>query len=205
MDTKKKVSFIKRKLKKLYPEVKPRLKFSSKYTLLISVLLSANTTDVSVNAVTPKLFKRANNAEKMAKLSMQEIEDIIRPCGLAPQKSKAIFGLSRILLEKYKGRVPKTIEELTALPGVGHKTASVVLVQGFGIAAFPVDTHIHRLAARWGLSSGKNVKQTEADLKKVFPEEEWGYYHLAIIYFAREHCQARVHNVDECPICSAIQ
>jgi endonuclease-3 len=165
-------------------------------------LLSAQCTDVKVNQITPKLFARASTPEQMAKLPVKTIERIIRPCGLAPQKSKAIAGLSRILLADHGGEVPQSFEELEALPGVGHKTASVVIVQAFGKPAFPVDTHIHRLAARWGLSSGKSVEQTERDLKKLFPEHAWGRVHLQMIYFGRQHCPARGHDLASCPICS---
>jgi len=172
------------------------------FTLLVAVLLSAQCTDVKVNQVTPRLFGRASTPEKMVKLPVKAIERIIRPCGLGPQKSKAIAGLSRILLADHGGKVPQTFEELEALPGVGHKTASVVMVQAFGKPAFPVDTHIHRLAARWGLSRGKSVEQTERDLKKLFPEESWGRIHLQMIYFGREHCPARGHDLASCPICS---
>ncbi len=172
------------------------------YTLLIAVLLSAQCTDVRVNQVTPLLFARARTPQKMMKLATEQIREIIKPCGLSPQKSKAISGLSKILVEEHGGRVPQTFEELEALPGVGHKTASVVMAQAFGKAAFPVDTHIHRLAARWGLSEARNVEQTERDLKKLFPEESWDKVHLQIIYFGREHCPARGHDLSRCPICS---
>jgi len=171
------------------------------YTLLIAVLLSAQCTDVRVNQVTPELFAKADNPADMAELSVAEIRSVIRPCGLSPQKSKAIHELSRMLVEQHGGAVPQTFEELEALPGVGHKTASVVMTQAFGLPAFPVDTHIHRLAARWGLSNGRSVEQTERDLKKLFPPESWGRAHLQIIYFGREHCPARGHDLTTCPIC----
>lgn len=186
----------------LYPAPDIPLDHEDPYTLLISVLLSAQCTDVRVNQITPILFKRARTPQKMIKLSIDEIRDIIRPCGLSPAKSKAIHGLSKIILEKHGGKVPTTFEDLEGLPGVGHKTASVVMVQAFGIPAFPVDTHIHRLAARWGLSSGKSVAQTERDLKKLFPKDKWNVLHLQLIYFGREHCPALRHDMSQCPICS---
>ncbi len=193
---------ISRILENLYPETPIPLNYKDAYTLLISVLLSAQCTDVRVNQVTPFLFAKADNPRDMVKLSVEDIRDIIRPCGLSPTKSKAIHGLSHILLEKYNGEVPESFEALEALPGVGHKTASVVMSQAFGVPAFPVDTHIHRLAARWGLTSGKNVVQTEKDLKAVFPEHTWNKLHLQIIFFGREYCPARGHKPENCPICS---
>ena len=193
---------ISRILENLYPETPIPLNYKDPYTLLISVLLSAQCTDVRVNQVTPFLFAKADNPWDMVKLSVDEIRDIIRPCGLSPKKSKAIHGLSQILLEKYNGEVPESFEALEALPGVGHKTASVVMSQAFGVPAFPVDTHIHRLAARWGLTNGKNVEQTEKDLKAVFPEHTWNKLHLQIIFFGREYCPARGHKPENCPICS---
>jgi endonuclease-3 len=186
----------------LYPEPPIPLEHVDNYSLLVAVLLSAQCTDVRVNQVTPILFARASNPAEMVKLEVKEIEDIIRPCGLSPRKSKAIFDLSNILLEKYNGQVPKDWEALEALPGVGHKTASVVMSQGFGVPAFPVDTHIHRLAERWGLSSGKNVEETERDLKALFPENTWNKLHLQIIFFGREHCPARGHDPSKCLICN---
>lgn len=186
----------------LYPETPVPLEHRDTYTLLVAVLLSAQCTDVRVNQVTPHLFAKADNPAEMAKLDVKEIEDIIRPCGLSPAKSKAISGLSKILMEKHGGQVPMDWEALEALPGVGHKTASVVMSQGFGIPAFPVDTHIHRLAQRWGLSSGKNVEETERDLKALFPEETWNKLHLQIIFYGREHCPARGHDPAKCLICS---
>ncbi|RMG81431.1 MAG: endonuclease III [Bacteroidetes bacterium] len=189
-------------LEKLYPETPIPLRHKDPYTLLIAVLLSAQCTDERVNKITPKLFARADNPFDMMNVPVSEIEDIIRPCGLAPRKSKAISELSKILVEKYNGEVPRTFEELEALPGVGHKTASVVMSQAFGVPAFPVDTHIHRLATRWGLTSGKNVVQTERDLKALFPKEKWNKLHLQIIFFGREYCPARNHDPEKCPICS---
>ncbi|MEM1327953.1 MAG: endonuclease III [Bacteroidota bacterium] len=189
-------------LEELYPEVPVPLDHMDNYTLLIAVLLSAQCTDKRVNLVTPHLFERADNPAAMVKLEVEEIRQIIRPCGLSPRKSKAIHRLSEILLEEYNGEVPESFEALEALPGVGHKTASVVMSQGFGHPAFPVDTHIHRLAYRWKLSTGKNVEKTEADLKKIFPKELWNKLHLQIIFYGREFCPARGHNPHECHICS---
>ncbi len=189
-------------LEDLYPEVPIPLDHKDDYTLLIAVLLSAQCTDIRVNKTTPALWAKADTPQEMIKLTPKEIEDIIRPCGLSPRKSKAIHQLSHILLDQHKGEVPRTFEALEALPGVGHKTASVVMSQAFGVPAFPVDTHIHRLAYRWLLSTGKNVQQTEKDLKKVFPREKWNKLHLQIIFFGREYCPARGHKPKECPICS---
>ena len=189
-------------LDKLYPTTPIPLNHKDAYTLLISVLLSAQCTDVRVNQVTPFLFERADNPYDMIKLSVEEIRNIIRPCGLSGRKSQAIFDLSHILIDKHHGQVPENFEDLEALPGVGHKTASVVMSQAFGVAAFPVDTHIHRLATRWGLTSGKNVEQTEKDLKNLFPKSTWNKLHLQIIFFGREYCPARGHKSNECPICS---
>lgn len=186
----------------LYPETPIPLSHRDPYTLLIAVLLSAQTTDKKVNEVTPALFARAATPEAMAKLSVEEIHRLIREIGLANQKARSVQRLSEILVEEHGGAVPRTFKELEALPGVGHKTASVVMVQAFGLPAFPVDTHIHRLAWRWSLSDGSNVEKTERDLKKVFPEETWGKVHLQIIYFGREHCPARYHDFEQCPICS---
>ena len=188
-------------LQKLYPNPEVPLQHKDAYTLLISVLLSAQCTDVRVNQITPHLFMLADNPYDMMKLSIEEIREIIRPCGLSPMKSKGIAGLSKILVEKYNGQVPNTFEALEELPAVGHKTASVVMTQWFGIPAFPVDTHIHRLAYRWGLSNGKNVEQTEKHLKRLIPEERWNKAHLQIIYFGREYCPARGHDWGSCPIC----
>ncbi len=195
---------IQKKLNQLYPDPKIPLKHTSPYTLLIAVLLSAQCTDARVNQITPLLFAKAKTPLAMSKLSIAEIEKIIRPCGLSNNKAKAIRNLSKQLLENHAGRVPKTLKELEALPGVGHKTASVVMAQAFHVPAFPVDTHIHRNAKRWGLSSGKSVIQTEKDLKAVFKEQSWTKLHLQIIYFAREYCQARGHKKDDCPICSML-
>ena len=187
---------------KLQPDVEIPLHHRDPYTLLISVVLSAQCTDAKVNQITPILFARASTPQQMRKLPVPEIRRIIKPCGLSPAKSKAIAALSRILVEKHGGTVPDSFEGLEALPGVGHKTASVVMVQAFGKPAFPVDTHIHRLAARWGLSSGRSVEQTERDLKKLFLQDSWGRVHLQIILFGREQCPARGHDLTTCPICS---
>lgn len=197
-----KAAEISRILNELYPETPIPLRHEDAYTLLVAVVLSAQCTDERVNQVTPALFARAGNPADMANVSVEEIREIIKPCGLSPAKSKAISGLSKIIMEKHGGKVPESFEALEALPGVGHKTASVVMSQAFGHPAFPVDTHIHRLAARWGLSSGKNVEQTERDLKAVFPEDTWNKLHLQIIYFGRQYCPARGHKREECPICS---
>ncbi len=197
-----KATRIQAQLDELYPELIAPLLYDDPYTLLIAVLLSAQCTDVRVNQVTPKLFALARTPQEMTRLSVEQIRSIIRPCGLSPSKAKAITELSQVLVEKYDGRVPETFEELEALRGVGHKTASVVMVQVFGHPAFPVDTHIHRLAARWGLSKGTNVVQTERDLKALFAPETWGRVHLQMIYFGREYCPARSHDLSTCPICS---
>ena len=191
-------------LEQLYPEVPVPLNHNSNYTLLIAVLLSAQCTDVRVNQVTPQLFALANTPEQMVQLSVEQIRDIIRPCGLSPRKSKAIYELSEILLQKHDRNVPESFIELEKLPGVGHKTASVVMSQAFGHPAFPVDTHIHRLAWRWGLTNGKNVEQTEKDLKHIFPIQLWNKLHLQIIFFGREYCRARAHNPRNCPLCSKV-
>jgi endonuclease III len=189
-------------LDELYPSVDIPLQHEDPFTLLVAVVLSAQTTDKLVNTVTPALFARAATPQAMAALPLEEIRSLIRRIGLTEGKAKNLKRLSEILVEEHGGRVPRTLEELEKLPGVGHKTASVVLNQAFGLPAFPVDTHIHRLAARWGLSSGKNVETTERDLKRLFPEESWGKVHLQIIYFGREHCPALYHDLDACPICS---
>ncbi|MEY2904538.1 MAG: endonuclease [Bacteroidota bacterium] len=189
-------------LENLFPDTPVPLDHKDPYTLLIAVLLSAQCTDERVNKVTPLLFEKADNPFDMAKMSISEIQNIIKPCGLSPTKSKAISNLSRLLLEKWDGKVPTNMNDLETLPGVGHKTASVVMSQAFGEPAFPVDTHIHRLAYRWGLSSGKNVTQTETDLKKLFPKDSWNQLHLRIIFFGRKFCPARGHNPESCPICS---
>jgi endonuclease III len=196
-----KTSDILKILEKLYPNPEVPLQHEDAYTLLISVLLSAQCTDERVNKITPLLFKMADNPFDMMRFSVEEIREVIRPCGLSPMKSKGIAGLSKILVEKYNGQVPNTFEALEELPAVGHKTASVVMTQWFGIPAFPVDTHIHRLAYRWGLTNGKNVEQTEKDLKRLIPEKKWNNAHLQIIYFGREYCPARGHEPEKCPIC----
>jgi endonuclease-3 len=204
MNKKERVSFIQNILEQLYPETPVPLNHKDAYTLLIAVLLSAQCTDERVNQITPSLFAKADNPYDMIKLSVEEIREIIRPCGLSPMKSKGIYGLSQILIEKYDGRVPESFEALEALPSVGHKTASVVMSQAFGHPAFPVDTHIHRLATRWKLSNGKNVQQTEKDLKRLFPMNTWNKLHLQIIFFGRQYCPARGHKVEECPICAVL-
>ena len=196
--------YINKELEKLYPETPIPLDHHSTYTLLVAVLLSAQCTDVRVNQVTPELFSLADNPFDMALIKPSKIRKIIKPCGLSPKKSKAIAELSKILCKEYKGEVPESFEALEALPGVGHKTASVVMSQGFNHPAFPVDTHIHRLAQRWRLSKGKNVKQTEKDLKKGFPMDDWNKLHLRIIYYGREHCTARGCDGRVCFICSEI-
>ena len=190
-------------LNKIYPNVPVPLNHKNIYELLVSVLLSAQCTDERVNQVTPTLFKLANNPFDMSKVSTSKIYKIIRPCGLAPKKSRAISDLSKILVKKFNGKVPKNFEDLENLPGVGHKTASVVMSQGFGHPAFPVDTHIHRLAQRWGLTSGKNVVQTEKDLKSIFPEKHWNRLHLQIIWYGREYCKARDCFGITCKICKS--
>lgn len=197
-----KAADIQRILDELYPEVPIPLLHKDAFTLLVAVVLSAQCTDERVNQITPLLFARADNPADMAKLDVEEIREIIKPCGLAPAKSKGISGLSKIIMEKHGGKVPESFEALEAMPGVGHKTASVVMSQAFGHPAFPVDTHIHRLAARWGLSSGKSVEQTEKDLKAAFPESSWNKLHLQIIFFGRQYCPARNHKPEQCPICS---
>lgn len=193
--------FIARRLSALYPSPPIPLKHDDPYSLLVAVLLSAQCTDERVNKVTPKLWQLANNPADMAKVAVKKIEAAIKPCGLSPKKSLAISQLSKILMEKYNGQVPRDMELLEELPGVGHKTASVVMSQAFGEPAFPVDTHIHRLAQRWGLSSGKNVVQTEKDLKKLFPMASWNKLHLQIIYYGREFCSARGCDGTVCDIC----
>jgi endonuclease-3 len=202
MDKKKKAEKIRTILERLYPSPEIPLQHSDPYTLLIAVLLSAQCTDERVNKVTPELFALADCPEKMVKLDMEEIIEIIRPCGLFSTKGKAIWNLSKRLIEEFGGQVPESFEALESLPGVGHKTASVVMSQAFHHPAFPVDTHIHRCAKRWGLSEGKNVVQTEEDLKRLFPKKCWNKLHLQIIYFAREYCPARGHEKELCPICS---
>lgn len=204
MNKKQKALFIKETLSAYFPEPAIPLDHRDPYTLLIAVLLSAQCTDERVNRITPFLFKKAATPQAMVLLSEEEILEIIRPCGLGPRKAFAIRELSRLLLEKHQGQVPPNFEELEALPGVGHKTASVVMAQAFHIPAFPVDTHIHRCAKRWGLSSGKSVEKTEADLKKIFARSHWNRLHIQIILFARKFCPAKGHVIAECPICKAL-
>ena len=201
---KEKINFILKELNSLYPKTPIPLAHQNKFELLIAVLLSAQCTDERVNQISPNLFKVANNPFDMEKISTEKIYNIIKPCGLGPQKSKSISELSKILVNKFNGIVPKTFEELEKLPGVGHKTASVVMSQGFGFPAFPVDTHIHRLAQRWGLTNGKSVTQTEKDLKKLFPKEAWNKLHLQIIFYGREHCTARGCLGIKCNICKSL-
>ena len=202
MKRKEKAERIQGMLEELYPETPVPLDHDTPFQLLIAVLMSAQTTDLKVNQVTPELFKHGPTPKKMAGLEVSRIQSMIREVGLAPTKAKNIRRLSELLLERHQGEIPNTFEELEALPGVGHKTAGVVLAQAFGIPAFPVDTHIHRLAARWGLSNGKNVDQTEKALKAVFPKDAWNDLHLQIIFFGREYCPARYHDLSQCPICS---
>ena len=197
------VEYIISYLDSIYPDTPIPLSHQNHYELLIAVLLSAQCTDERVNQVTPSLFSLANNPDMMIKLSSQKIYEIIKPCGLGPKKSKAIYDLSNILVREYDSQVPESFQALESLPGVGHKTASVVMSQGFGHPAFPVDTHIHRLAQRWGLTNGKNVNQTEKDLKRLFPIENWNKLHLQIIFYGREYCTARGCDGTKCPICKA--
>ncbi|MGB0258444.1 MAG: endonuclease III [Coraliomargarita sp.] len=197
-------AFVNQRLEELYPNPPIPLDHTDAYTLLIAVLLSAQCTDERVNKITPLLFERARTPQEMVRLSVEEIREIIRPCGLSPMKSKGIAGLSRILLDEHAGEVPADMAALEALPAVGHKTASVVMSQAFGVPAFPVDTHIHRLAQRWGLSSGKNVVQTERDLKRIFPEDRWNALHLQIIYYGREYCTARGCDGTVCEMCRTL-
>jgi endonuclease-3 len=204
MKIKDKIAFISSKLEELYPETPIPLAHKDPYTLLVAVLLSAQCTDERVNKITPALFALADNPADMAKLDAATIEKIIKPCGLSPRKSKAIKGLSEIIMAQHDGQVPQTFEALEALPGVGHKTASVVMSQAFGVPAFPVDTHIDRLSHRWGLTKGKSVVQTEKDLKRHFPKETWNKLHLQIIFFGRQYCPARGHDQEQCPICSVV-
>lgn len=197
MTKQEKVDFVIESLEELYPETPIPLDHKDPYTLLVAVLLSAQCTDERVNKITPLLFERADNPWDMVKMSQEEIQDIIRPCGLSPMKSKGIYGLSHILLDEYKGEVPADFKALEALPAVGHKTASVVMSQGFGHPAFPVDTHIHRLMFRWGLSNGKSVEQTEKDAKRLFPKELWNKLHLQIIFYGREYSPARAWDLEK--------
>ena len=192
-----KVQFVIDTLERIYPKTPIPLHHKDPFTLLIAVLLSAQSTDARVNSITPLLFKKADNPYKMSKLSVDEIREIIKPVGLSPMKSKGIYGLSKILIEKHHGKVPQSFENLEALPSVGHKTASVVMSQAFGIPAFPVDTHIHRLMYRWNLTNGKNVVQTEKDAKRLFPKELWNKLHLQIIYYGREYSPARGWNLEK--------
>ena len=204
MDKKARARKIAAILDELFPKPAIPLIHHSPYTLLIAVLLSAQCTDVCVNKVTPQLFARAATPQEMVLLDVADIQQIIRPCGLSGRKAKAIHELSHILIDQYGGEVPCGFDELEALPGVGHKTASVVMSQAFGVPAFPVDTHIHRCALRWGLSAGRSVVHTEKDLKELFPKKSWNKIHLQIIYFARQYCQARFHIPENCPICSVL-
>ena len=204
MNKKERSKLVLETLEKLYPTTAIPLDHKDPYTLLVAVVLSAQCTDERVNRITPLLFSEADNPHDMVELGIDRIKEIIRPCGLSPMKSKGIFGLSQIIIDKHLGAVPQSFEALEALPGVGHKTASVVMSQAFGIAAFPVDTHIHRLAHRWKLSNGKSVVQTERDLKAIFPKHTWNKLHLQMIYFGREYCPARGHREEACPICSVI-
>jgi len=204
MNKNERVKFIQNKLQQLYPNPPVPLDHSDSYTLLIAVLLSAQCTDERVNKITPLLFEKADNPYDMVKMSVDEIADIIRPCGLSPMKSKGIWGLSKILIEQHNGKVPQNFPDLEKLPAVGHKTASVVMAQAFNHPAMPVDTHIHRLAQRWGLTNGKNVIQTAKDLKRLFPQEIWNDLHLQIIFYGREFCSARACYGLECEICTTI-
>ncbi len=201
---KERAAYIQNRLQQLYPETPIPLDHKDPYTLLIAVLLSAQCTDVRVNQITPLLFARADSPQDMVKLSVEEIKEIIRPCGLSSMKSKGIAGLSKILLNEHGGEVPADIKALEALPAVGHKTASVVMAQAFGVPSFPVDTHIHRLSQRWGLTSGKNVAQTERDLKRLFPESRWNDLHLQIIFYGREYCTAHGCDGRVCQICRSV-
>ncbi len=204
MNRAERAALIDRRLAGLYPETPVPLDHRDAFTLLIAVLLSAQCTDRRVNTVTPRLFALADTPAAMARVPEERIREIIRPCGLSPQKARAIAGLSRLLLERHGGEVPRTFAELEALPGVGHKTASVVMAQAFGVPAFPVDTHIHRLAQRWGLTSGRSVTQTERDLKRLFPREHWNQLHLRIIFYGREYCTARCCDGTVCPLCREV-
>ncbi|NGX27972.1 MAG: Endonuclease III [Candidatus Anoxychlamydiales bacterium] len=204
MTKKQRAKIVQKILNEYFPNPKIPLKHTNLYTFLIAILLSAQSTDAKVNEITPSLFKKAPNPKKMLNLSLKELEKIIKPIGLAPQKAKAILSLSKTLVEKYHSRVPNTFEELETLRGVGHKTASVIMSQGFKKPAFAVDTHIHRCAKRWKLSNGKNVKKTEVDLKKLFDKKSWSKLHIQIIYYAREYCPAKGHKISNCPICLKI-
>jgi len=204
MNRKERAAIVHQRLDALYPETPIPLEHVDPYTLLVAVVLSAQCTDKMVNRVTPNLWKLADNPHAMSRQKVEAIQRIIQPCGLSPQKSKAIQGLSKILVEEHGGKVPQDFEALEKLPGVGHKTASVVMAQAFGVPAFPIDTHIHRLAQRWGLTNGKSVVQTERDLKKLFPEESWNRLHLQIIFYGREHCTARGCDGTVCGLCKEL-
>ena len=204
MNRKQRAEIVHCRLQELYPETEVPLEHADPYTLLVAVVLSAQCTDKMVNRVTPSLWKLARTPESMSKQPVERIQKIIQPCGLSPQKAKAISGLSKILVQEHAGQVPQDFEALEKLPGVGHKTASVVMAQAFGVPAFPIDTHIHRLAQRWGLTNGKNVVQTEKDLKKLFPMESWNRLHLQIIFYGREHCTARGCDGTVCGICKEL-
>lgn len=204
MSKKKRAQKIQGILNHLFPDPEIPLHYQDPYTLLIAVVLSAQNTDKKVNQVTPSLFAKASSPKQMITLKVEEIASIIKPCGLSNRKAKAIWELSQILVKQYKGKVPNSLSALEKLPGVGHKTASVVVSQGFGKPAFPIDTHIHRCAKRWALSQGRNVEETEKDLKSLFPKKSWNKLHLQIIYFAREYCPARSHKKEHCPICQWI-
>ncbi|MFN7774289.1 MAG: endonuclease III [Planctomycetota bacterium] len=204
MNRQQRADYVRQRLGELYPQTPVPLDHTDPYTLLVSVLLSAQCTDIRVNQVTPALFRLANTPRKMMRVPVDKIREIIRPCGLSPRKSVAISELSRILIEEHGGEVPCDFAQLERLPGVGHKTASVVMAQAFGVPAFPIDTHIHRLAQRWELTSGKNVEVTERDLKRLFPEELWNSLHLQIIFYGREHCTARGCNGTVCEICRTL-
>ena len=204
MNKKDKILFICKTLDELFPNPPIPLDYSDPYTLLVAVVLSAQCTDIRVNIVTKELYKKAHTPAAMVKLGVEKITEIVKPCGLSTTKGKNIYNLSKILVEMYNGEVPRTFEELEALPGVGHKTASVMMIHAFKVPAFPVDTHIHRLAKRWGLSDGSSVEQTEKDLKKIFPKEDWERKHLQIILFGRTYCKALGHKPENCPICSKL-
>lgn len=204
MNRQQRADYVRQRLGELYPETPVPLDHTDPYTLLVSVLLSAQCTDARVNQVTPALFRLASTPARMMRVPVEKIREIIRPCGLSPRKSVAISELSRILVEEHAGQVPRDFEQLERLPGVGHKTASVVMAQAFGVPAFPIDTHIHRLAQRWELTSGQNVETTERDLKRLFPEELWNSLHLQIIFYGREHCTARGCNGTVCEICRTL-
>jgi endonuclease-3 len=204
MNRKERAAIVHQRLDALYPDTPIPLEHVNPYTLLVAVVLSAQCTDKMVNRVTPSLWKLADNPHAMSRQKVEAIQRIIQPCGLSPQKSKAIQGLSKILVEEHGGKVPQDFEALEKLPGVGHKTASVVMAQAFGVPAFPIDTHIHRLAQRWGLTNGKSVVQTERDLKKLFPEESWNRLHLQIIFYGREHCTARGCDGTVCGLCQEL-